>query len=55
MHSDPGKEIGRSFFIDPSVDFDFVGPAQLPDLGFEVFDIHNGLLNFRVGFTRWWI
>ena len=30
MRSDPGK-IGRHFVVDPSVDFDFIGPVQLPD------------------------
>jgi hypothetical protein len=39
IHSDPRKEIGRHFVIDPSVDFDFVGPAQLPDLVFDLFQL----------------
>ena len=39
---DPKKETDRCFFIDPSADFDFVGPAQRPDLAFDLFGIHNG-------------
>jgi hypothetical protein len=30
-------------FIDPSVDFDFVDPAQLSDLAFDLFGVHNVL------------
>ena len=29
--------------IDPFVDFVFVGPAQLPDLVFDLFGIHDSL------------
>ena len=38
---------GRSA-IDPSVDFDFVDPDQLPDLVFDLFGIHNGFFSFQV-------
>jgi hypothetical protein len=46
-HSDPGKEICRRFFIDPSVDFGFVDPIQVPDLLFDLFGIHNGFFSFQ--------
>ena len=48
IDSDSGKEICRCFFIDPSVDFDFVDPAQLPDLVFYLFGIHSDLFSFQV-------
>src|SRR5260370_5299186 len=35
---DSGKEINCRFVIDPSADFDFVGPAQRPDLAFDLFN-----------------
>jgi len=47
LHSNPGREIGRCFFIDPSVDFDFVDPAQLPDLVFDLLGIHTGFFSFQ--------
>lgn len=40
-HSDPGKEINCRFVIDPSVDFGFVNPVQLPNLIFDLFDIDS--------------
>jgi hypothetical protein len=57
-HSDPGKKIGRRFFIDPSEDFDFVDPIQLPDLVFDLFGIHDvldglRLLSRRTGRNCW--
>jgi hypothetical protein len=48
IRSDPGKEIGRRFVIEPSVNFDFVGPAQLPDLVFDLYDIHSYYSAFNV-------
>ena len=50
IHSDPGKEIGPAgSFIDPFVDFVFVGPAQLPDLVFDLLGIHDSLsCNYRI-------
>jgi hypothetical protein len=38
--SDPEKQIDGCFIIDPFVDFDFVCPAQLPDLVFDLFQIN---------------
>jgi hypothetical protein len=35
-------------FIDPSVDFDYVDPIQLPDLVFDLCGIHNGFFSFQV-------
>jgi hypothetical protein len=46
-HPDPGKEISRCFFINPSVNFDFVAPAQFPNLVFDLFGIHNGFFSFQ--------
>jgi hypothetical protein len=40
-HSDPKKETDCGFFIDPSADFVFVDPVQLPNLIFEMFDIDS--------------
>jgi hypothetical protein len=48
IYSDPGKEICRCLFVDPSIDFDFVDPAQLPDLVFYLFGIHNDMFRFQV-------
>jgi hypothetical protein len=42
-HCDPKKETDRCFFIDPFVDFGFFGPAQLPDLVFNLLGIHGSL------------
>jgi hypothetical protein len=42
------RKISRCFFIDPSVDFDVVDPAQLPDLVFDLFGIQNGFFSFQV-------
>jgi hypothetical protein len=40
MHLPAGENgNGRHFVIDPSVDFDFVGQAQLPDLVFDLFQL----------------
>jgi len=33
-------KIARQFPIEPSVDFDFIAPAQVPDLIFDLCDFH---------------
>jgi hypothetical protein len=48
IRSNPEKEIGRRFVIEPSVDFDFVSPAQFPDLVFDLSDIHSYYSAFNV-------
>jgi len=44
-NSNPGKKIGGGLLIDPFVDFDFVDPAQFPDLVLDLFGIHSGLFS----------